>query len=142
MKIYLSYLKSIFFIFLLIGIFFLPIINNIELYANNPLVTNSPLVTYDGVSEKGEPCGFDELLAMIERILKWIIQIAFLIAVIMFLFTGFKILKAGGKVEELTKTKESMLNIVIGIVLIACAWLIVGVVFDILGLDPDLKLIG
>ncbi len=136
MKIYLSYLKSIFFIFLLIGIFFLPIINNMELYANNPLVT------YDGVSEKGEPCGFDELLAMIERILKWIIQIAFLIAVIMFLFTGFKILKAGGKVEELTKTKESMLNIVIGIVLIACAWLIVGVVFDILGLDPDLKLIG
>ena len=50
----------------------------------------------------------------------------------MFLTTGFKLLTAGGDTGKLSEAKQSMINILIGLVLIGAAWLIVDQIFAIL----------
>ncbi|MCK5588682.1 MAG: TrbC/VirB2 family protein [Candidatus Pacebacteria bacterium] len=96
---------------------------------------NYGIVGYGGIDCGDGKGGLHYFLLMIQNILKWVITIATLLAVIMFLYTGIKLLGAGGDTTKLTEAKKGLTNVIIGLVLIGSAWLIVDWVFEALGIE-------
>lgn len=96
-----------------------------------------------GVSFKGHSlvpscpngaCGFNELIAMVNHIIKFIIvDIATPIAAIVFVYAGILLIFSGGDSGKITKAKAMLKNLVIGFVIVLAAWLIVNTILSTLG---------
>jgi hypothetical protein len=100
----------------------------------------SPIVTGpDGKQTGGEitnPCGFKDLINMINKVISFILfKLALPIAAIMFAYAGFLLVFSGGASEKRSKAKSIFLNVVIGLVLVAAAWLIIRTILSIVGFD-------
>ncbi len=94
-----------------------------------------PVVFYaQGLVECTENCGWNELLALINRVINFILfRLAIPIAAIMFAYAGILLLTSGGDSSKKTKAKEVFSGVAIGLVVAAAAWLIVHVILSILG---------
>lgn len=65
-------------------------------------------------------------------VVRWALMIAAIIAVLYLIFGGFLYLTAGGDAERVTKAKTTIVNAVIGIVVIALAFAIFFAVSNVL----------
>jgi hypothetical protein len=79
-------------------------------------------------------CNWNTLMALVNKVVNFILfSLALPIAAIMFAYAGFELLTAGGDVAKMTKAKKIFLNVALGLIIAAAAWLIVHTILTILG---------
>jgi len=85
------------------------------------------------------PCeanGIKYLMDMINTVINFIlVYLAVPIAAIMFAYAGFLLVFSGGESSKRTKAKDIFINVALGLVFVAAAWLIVHTVLSIVGYD-------
>lgn len=80
------------------------------------------------------PCDFNYILMMINKIVTFIlVYLAVPIAAIMFVYAGYLLLFSGGESSKMTQAKGIFVNVAIGLVVVAGAWLVVKLVLSTLG---------
>lgn len=84
------------------------------------------------------PCegneGWNNLMKLINNIVNFILfRLALPLAAIMFAYAGFELLTSGGNTEQMKKAKKIFINVAIGLILAAAAWLIVNTILSTLG---------
>lgn len=80
------------------------------------------------------PCGFPQLLTLINNIVKFILKdLAIPITAIMFVYAGIVMVTSGGSPEARSKAKGIFTNAALGLIIAAAAWLIVHTLLNILG---------
>jgi hypothetical protein len=85
------------------------------------------------------PCDFTDFVALIERIINWIISIAGIIFTISAVYGGFLYMTSGTSLGDKEKAKKILSNTLLGFVLILCSWLIVFTLLKYLvGEDSDI----
>jgi hypothetical protein len=85
----------------------------------------------DGVKVQ---CDFPALVKLVERVINFILYaLAIPIAAIMFTYAGFKLVASGGSSEARTSARKIFTNAVIGLVMVAAAWLIIKTLLVIVG---------
>lgn len=92
-----------------------------------------------------EACTTEDAVTFANNMISWLITMLGVIAVIAFVYTGFKLLTSGGSTGEWSKAKSMFTNIVIGIIIILAAWLVVDTIMRALtdrGLDQWTDLRG
>lgn len=122
--------------------------NNNSVILNNNTNTNTLHITTSlptDLSTKGlgltaacpkNGCGFNELLGMINKVIKFIIfDLAVPIAAIMFAYAGIILLTSGGNETQKGKAKKIFGGVAIGLVVAAAAWLIIETILKTLGYD-------
>lgn len=73
------------------------------------------------------------VLCILQNIVKFILAIAFIIAVIFLVVGGFRYIVSQGNEEAVEKAKGTITNAIIGIVVIVLAWIILTVVLNLIG---------
>jgi hypothetical protein len=91
------------------------------------------------LAEGGRPCGFSDIIALIQRIIEYIFVLVLPIAAIVFAYVGWLYITSGGNSGKRDKAKAAMLNLLKGIILIMAAWLIVRTILVTLGAAPEIK---
>ncbi len=84
---------------------------------------DTPFVPCDG--GPNNPCGSCEIVSMANTIIQWLIGITFMLFAVLFAIAGFKLVTSGGDTAAKSAAKASLVNALIGLVLILAAWLIV-----------------
>ena len=69
-----------------------------------------------------------DIMSLVRRIIGWILLIAGIVAVIYLIYGGYQYLTAGGDPERATKAKTTIINAIIGIIIIALSYAIYTVV--------------
>lgn len=100
------------------------------------LKENAGLVGYDGGICKGiaggnEESGFEVITSLIQRLLNWIIGIAYLIAVMAIFFAGIKLLTANGNPTGMSEAKKILWSVLKGLFFITAAWMLVDFIFNL-----------
>ncbi len=95
-----------------------------------PLVAPGNLVPCDG--SRWQPCTFAYLIQLVNNVIKWLIVIAIPIMAIGFVYIGFLFIAKGGSEEARSRAKHVIINMLIGLICILCAWLIVNLILDTL----------
>lgn len=75
-------------------------------------------------------CGSCEFVSLINNVIQFIVQIASLLAVIVFIYAGFLMVTSQGNPSQLTKAKGLFANVVIGLVILLAAFLIVNTILS------------
>lgn len=98
--------------------------------AANPIVpTPVPLGVLDPARFKGS-AGMNKIIT---GAIGWLLVIAGAIAVIYLIYGGLLYITAGGDAEKATKGRTALINAIIGIVIIALAFVIVSWINSIIG---------
>ena len=83
-------------------------------------------------------CTFSDLLKTINNLITFLITKLFIpVVVFLFIYAGFKYITAQGDPKKIVDLKKIVFNILIGMLLVLCSWLIVKVVLTILVKDDD-----
>lgn len=83
-------------------------------------------------------CGFDDLLMTINNLIVFLITVLFIpIVVIMIMYAGFSYLMAQGDPKKLVSLKSMAKHIILGMLLVLCAWLVVKVLLTVVVKDDD-----
>jgi len=116
--------KNLYIIILTTFILILPILS----FAQTPLVQCGTTAT--------NPCGFSDILILINTVVHFILfYMAVPIAAIMFAYAGFELVTSGGEVSKKEKAKKIFINVAIGLIFVAAAYLIVQTILGIAGVD-------
>ncbi|MFA5999584.1 MAG: pilin [Candidatus Paceibacterota bacterium] len=88
-----------------------------------------------GNKEGQEPCGFDDILKLINRLIEFAFKILVVpLAAIMFAFAGLKMIISGGASESArSEAKEVFMNTVTGLAIAAGSYLIIKTILLIIG---------
>jgi hypothetical protein len=87
-----------------------------------------------GTSTNKGNCDFNALMILVNNVVKFILfKLALPIAAIMFAYAGFELLTAGGDTAKMKKAKTIFINVALGLIIAAAAWLIVNTILTILG---------
>src|SRR5690606_10294241 len=73
----------------------------------------------------GNPCTTAHLASFANRLIDELIKYLSVLAIIVMVYAGFRLVVSAGDEGEWTKAKNLFTNVVIGIVLVLAAWLIV-----------------
>jgi hypothetical protein len=73
------------------------------------------------------------LIELFTTVVRWLLLIAGIIAVLYLIFGGFQYLTAGGDSDRVTKAKTTIVNAIIGIIVIALAFAVYFAVTNFLG---------
>lgn len=88
---------------------------------------------------EGGGCNVCQVVDMANELISWLIGISVLIAVMLMVVAGFRLMMSQGNQEAMQKAKSMAVNVVIGFILILSAWLIVDTILKLLtkkgGLD-------
>ena len=84
-------------------------------------------------------CNFKDFMVLVDRIVTLLLYIATILAVISFVYAGFKLLFSGGNEEAIKDAKHIFVSVLIGLVLAFGAWMIVRFVLVTLGVKEDSK---
>lgn len=84
-------------------------------------------------------CGWQELMALANEILKFAVYLAVLGATVSFVYAGFKMMMNQGNSGEIEKAKGIIYTAAIGLVITMSAWLIVDFVLDNFGVRPEFR---
>lgn len=106
------------------------------------------LVGYDGgicvdkdgnhiVTGQKVDTGFTSLTNTLQSAINWVIGLAFMLAVAVLFYAGFLLLK--GTPAQASQAKGILVNVIIGLMLIASAWLLVDWVFTLFGVGNEFK---
>ncbi len=82
-------------------------------------------------------CNFKDFMVLIDRIINLLLYVATILAVISFVYAGFKLLFSGGNEDAIKHAKFIFINVLIGLVLAYGAWLIVRFVLTTLGVKRN-----
>jgi len=105
--------------------------------STNPPATPSTSLVKCGTSTTS-PCGFNDIITLIKDVINFIfVYMALPLAAIMFAYAGFELVTSGGSTEKKSKAKKIFLNVAIGLVLVAAAFLIVHTILGIAGYDTS-----
>lgn len=97
------------------------------------LAQNTGLVPCNN-SVGGTPCDFNALMAMVNKVINFILKdMAIPIAAIMFFYAGFELVTSGGSTEKRGIAKKVFTNTVIGLILAVAAFLIVKLILTVSG---------
>ncbi|MFA6324937.1 MAG: pilin [Candidatus Paceibacterota bacterium] len=104
-----------------------------------PCGTQEALKDTDPTNDNCEGAtGWNNLMKLINNIVDFILfRMAIPIAAIMFAYAGILLLTAGGDTNKAKKAKTIFLNVALGIVIAAAAWLIINTILTILGYDAS-----
>lgn len=81
----------------------------------------------------GEPmCNSEFVALMANGVIRWLISVLGVIAVIVLVYAGFKMVVSAGDTKAFSDAKQNFTNIVIGIVIILAAWLVVDTLMSLL----------
>ena len=72
-----------------------------------------------------DECNFDQLLALIQRVMNYIIVMSVPIASIVFAWAGFKYLTAAGNMSQIETAHTMFRKVLVGFIMVLSAWLIV-----------------
>ena len=86
-------------------------------------------------------CTFTDFMRQIDHLISLLLYIAVLLAIISFVYAGFKLIFSGGNEEALKHAKHIFWNVVVGLVLAYGAWIIVHFITTTVGLDDDYTLL-
>jgi len=82
-----------------------------------------------------DPCQFCHFFVMINDIIRFVIlTLVPAVAVLMLVVGGIMFFTAGAKPETLIRAKGTITSVVIGLVIIFCAWIIVNTVLNQIGI--------
>ena len=96
---------------------------------------DSGLVTC-GTTANPTPCDFNGLMETVNKVVNFFLfRMALPIAAIMFAYAGFLLVTSGGEAGKRTKAKDIFMNVALGLVFAAAAWLIIHTVLNIVGFD-------
>lgn len=70
-------------------------------------------------------CDFKEAVILVNRLLKWFLSMAGVVATITFTIAGFKILTHPDSPGEITKGRDMLIKTVIGLFIVLGAWIVV-----------------
>ena len=85
-----------------------------------------------------DDCGFKDLITLINSIVKFIlVNLAIPISAIMFAYAGFELVTSGGNTEKKSQAKKIFINVAIGLIFVAAAFLIVQTVLSIAGYQTN-----
>ena len=76
----------------------------------------------------GPDCTTESVVGLVNNLIGWLISALGVIAVIVMVYAGFKLVMSAGNENEWGKAKELFQNVIIGIILILAAWLIIDTV--------------
>ena len=82
-------------------------------------------------------CNFCALLKMGENIVDLLFQLLVIVAVILIVVAGFKLVTSGGNPQALESAKSMLANVIIGFVIVMSAWLIVDTIFRMLAQENE-----
>lgn len=77
------------------------------------------------VTCEGPDCNWCSFVAMVNRIVTWLIAFLSVLAVIVMVYAGFLMVTSGGNKDAWTKGKSMLTKVVVGIIIVLAAWLIV-----------------
>lgn len=99
------------------------------------------LVQCDGVTSgtsstaTQKKCNFDTLVESIQYLIKWLFAIAGAVSIILFTYAGF--LYVTGVESNINKAKGIFGHVILGMVLMLCAWFIVYTIVTLIGKDDS-----
>lgn len=103
-----------------------------------PLITKAAGLVPCGRSEddldtpninESQTCTACDLLVLFQNVLKFALEIAFLIVIGFIAYGGFRWIFSGGNEANIKAGQQTITNALIGLAIILCAWLIVNTVF-------------
>lgn len=104
----------------------------------SPTDTEKPDISNSNLISCYNYCTFSDVLRTINNFITFLITTLFIpTIVLLIMFAGFKYITAAGNPSKVANLKKMIMNIVIGMLLILCAWLIVKVIITILVRDGD-----
>ncbi len=77
-------------------------------------------------------CGTADFVALANNIMSWLVTILSIIAVMVMMVSGFEMVTSGGDVAVMSRGKERLKNVIIGIFLVLGAWLIIDQILKVL----------
>lgn len=90
----------------------------------------SGLDEIEGEFDQGMFSGVDTIPEMIAVVIRILLMIGGAIAVLFVIIGGYQYLTSGGNDEDAEKGKKTLVNAIIGIIIILLAWVIVSVVVN------------
>jgi len=93
----------------------------------------TPLVTCDG--SVANPCNFNALITMVNRIINWVISISAVIFAVTLIYGGYLYITSGGDTGKQGEARGIITNTLYGFVIILVSWLIVYTILK--ALVPD-----
>ncbi len=85
-----------------------------------------------------EPFGTDTLLDVVSTIINLAFAVAGIVAVIYLIIGGFNYVTAGGNPETVEAAKTTIVNAIIGLIVILISYLIIQFVMSQIGAEPEL----
>lgn len=86
-----------------------------------------------------EDCNFCTFIQMVSVIISWLFGFLVLVAVLLIVFAGFKLVVSAGNPSAMTAAKGMISNVIIGFVIVMAAWLIVDTLMKTLA-NPGAKI--
>ncbi len=96
------------------------------------LVQAEQLVPLQCSGNDPSSCGTCEFVQLVNNLIQFIIVLASSIAVLVFIFAGFRMLTSGGNADAAKKAKEMITNVAIGYIIILAAFLFIDLLFGVL----------
>lgn len=112
-----------------------------------PPVSTNPTLTTDsgaGLVPCTDKCGFDDILKLINKIVNFLLfTLAVPISAIMFAYAGFLMMVPGSEsASKKQQGKDIFLNVALGLVFVAGAWLIIHTILVIAGYNTGFSWFG
>ncbi len=85
-----------------------------------------------------DTCDFNDVLRLINNLITFLITTIFIpIVILLFMYAGYRYLTAGGNPAKIVNIKKMVRNIIVGMLLVLCSWLIVKTIVTVVVKDQD-----
>ncbi len=88
-----------------------------------------------------DECNFDQLVALIQRVITYIMVMSVPLASIVFAWAGFKYLTAAGNMSQIQEAHSIFRKVLFGFIIVLSAWLIVYGITSVLLRDSSYSLL-
>ncbi|MEY4602528.1 MAG: Type secretion system pilin [Candidatus Parcubacteria bacterium] len=86
----------------------------------------------DATKDNSGECTFNDVLKLANSIIKAIFIAILIISPLLIAYAGYRYIVSGGKPAERAKASQQLLNLVIGLVIVACSYGVVKLVLNVL----------
>lgn len=98
------------------------------------IVGDCPVITTpNGVVVQN--CGWNEFIGFINRVILFLLYLATVLAILTFMFAGFRMMTAGGNEGQVKEAKDMFGKVVVGLVFAYGAWIIVYFILTAFGVN-------
>lgn len=80
----------------------------------------------------GPDCTFNDVLKLADSIIKTLFFAIMIISPLLIAYAGYRYIMSGGQPAERAKASQQLLNLVIGLVIVACSYAVVKLVLNVL----------